>query len=361
MTLKERMLATYRRQKTDKPPIATYSKYILRGETERMLRNYGFGIIDFLPVSTMMGPPWHMASGFMSQIKNVDVNCKYYYVNGQLRERRTYTTPVGEVYCDIGADVGIMSEHLYSTYIKDRDDYAVMKYLVENSVLSPNFGGLNARISDIGDDGVVLGRMDRTPYQKLLIEWADMENFLIDMYTDPDPALDLMDAMGRKFKEMADMAGECPAEVIWMPENVTSDMTPPSAFENYLMPYHKYLLDIARQTGKEVAFHFDGKVTALKDVITADGVKILDSFSEPCMGGDTTLEQAAEYFPDTTFCPNFPSNMAYESREKIAEYLERVLGLATKNSIMLQVSEDLPWEDWKQLMTVMAEEYNKLF
>lgn len=57
------------------------------------------------------------------------------------------------------------------------------------------------------------------------------------------------------------------AEILWMPENVTVDMTPPSQFEKYhLGAYQKYT-NWAHQSGKTVIAHFDGKVKPLLGTI----------------------------------------------------------------------------------------------
>ena len=56
-----------------------------------------------------------------------------------------------------------------------------MKYIVENIELSSNEEIFRKRMEDLGEDGVVLGRLARTPYQKLMLELAGGETYLMDL------------------------------------------------------------------------------------------------------------------------------------------------------------------------------------
>jgi hypothetical protein len=84
------------------------------------------------------------------------------------------------------------------------------------------------KAADLGDDGVVLGRVDRA-----LPEAADRAGragaFPDGSHTEPDPAVSLLEAMERRMDEAFEMIMDSPAEVIWQPDNITADMTPPKA------------------------------------------------------------------------------------------------------------------------------------
>ena len=59
---------------------------------------------------------------------------------------------------------------------------------------------------DLGEDGVVLGRMDRAPYQKLLVELANPTKFLMDLYDNPGPVQELIETMDARLDEQFNMA-----------------------------------------------------------------------------------------------------------------------------------------------------------
>ena len=346
MTMRERMLACYRNEPADKPALGIYTRYLKRGDMERLARNNGMGIIDYVALTTQIGPPWHLIPEFISQVKNTDISIEYIWEGSRRIQRRKYVTPVGTVYADVGASLGDGSEHISHYYLQSPEDYHTMKYIVENTVIASNEAVWASRQKNLGEDGVVMGRVDRTPYQKLLLELAGGENFLMDIMEDPEPVEELMEAMYKRMDEEMEMAFSSKAEIIWMPENVTSDMTPPRFFEKYhLGAYQKYT-KWAHEAGKTVVMHIDGKCKPLKDQLLQSGLDGLESVSNETIGGDSTFEELCRMFPNMALLPNFPANIAKKEYDVIRDYIGYLKATAEKYNrpLMLQVSEDLPPE-----------------
>jgi uroporphyrinogen-III decarboxylase len=356
MTIRERMLAVYNNKKPDCIPVSIYSRYLPRGHIERSIREMGMGIIEYYPVISMMAPPWYMGHGFISEVRNTEVEVKYFWDNEEMVERRCYRTPVGELYQDVCRDpAGIGSEHIKKYYITTSEDYKVMQYIVENTVFRSNNKRICEIKQDLGEDGVVLGRIDRCPYQKLLIELAGAQRFLTDLYTESEPVLELMDAMDRKMDEAFEIIVQSEVEVFWQPDNITSDMTPPDCFRKYCMPFYRRCVGKIRQTGKPYYIHMDGRIRALKDLINQTDFDGIESLSFPCIGGDLTLKEAREAFPGKVILPNFPSNLCLNTKEEIEEFIVELLKEAGKEkAFMLQISEDIPAEQWKKVLPVIT-------
>ncbi len=356
MTQRERMLSVYANKMPDEPVLGIYSRYLPRGKVERLVRESGMGIIDYVPVTTQLAAPWHMYPGYLSEVKGAQLKVEYYWSNGMYRERRTYDTPVGSVYADIGQSVGAGSEHISHHYISSEEDYRVVQYLVENTVFGNNSPMLEQRKKALGEDGVVFGRLDRSPFQKLLIELASSEQFLVDMYTDSEAPVALMEAMRRRMLEQAAIAVASPAEVIWLPENVTSDMTPPDCYSEYSLEYYKTVTAWAKQADKPVAAHMDGRLKALAWQISESGFTAIESFTLPVMNGDMTLDMARTAFRDMAVVPNFPSILSNAPEEDIREWISWLLAESKGIPLMLEVSEDLAEGTWDRVLPIIADE-----
>ena len=82
------------------------------------------------------------------------------------------------------------------------------------------------KMEDLDGDGIVLGRVDRSPYQKCLIELVGPEKFLVDLHTEPGPALELKDAIDSQLDRSFELIVRSDVEIIGQPDNVTADMTP---------------------------------------------------------------------------------------------------------------------------------------
>ena len=355
MTIREAMMSVYRNEMPDKPVVGIYKNYLSRGEMERMARNNGLGIIAYVSLTSQIGPPWHMYDGFLSQVRDVDLSSRYFYRNGSLYEQRTYHTIAGEISAEIGKSVGKGSEHIASYYIQQPEDYRIMECIVRNTVLLPNFDLFRRSAHELGGDGVVLGRIDRTPYQKLLIELAGAERFLTDLFIENETVEELLETMGRRYREQIDMAMDSDAEIIWIPDNVTADMTPPENYEKYLVPYYRYCVKCASETGKLVVVHCDGKIRPLIQYINEIGFNAIESVSDPIISGDMTFTDAVRAFPGKVILPNFPSNLSMAPEETIRDYVENLKEQAKDIPLMLQISEDLEDNSYERVIPIILE------
>ena len=355
MTLHDRMLAVYRGQVPDATPIGIYTRYLPRGTTERAVRNTGMGLIEYHPVISMLAPPWHMYSGYLSEVHGAELEVRYTWDHGVAVETRSYHTPVGTVSECIRKDPAYGSDWVSKFYIESPSDYTVMLYLVENTIFRRNESGIRVHMADLGGDGVVIGRMDRCPYQKLLIELAGPERFLIDLYTDPEPVLDLLEAMDRRMDEAFVMALESEVEVIWQPDNITSDLTPPDMFRKHCLPFYEKHGRECRQAGKPYHVHIDGRTRALKDLIASATFDGIESFSLPIIGGDLPLHEARAAWPGKTILPNFPSSLCLQEEAGIVAFLDTLFADTPSGApFMLQVSEDIPPAEWQRVLPILT-------
>lgn len=355
MTMHDRMMAVYRKELPDRIPVVIYSPYLPRGSHERTLRGTGLGIIDWLPMVSFLAPPWHTDVGYIPEVKGVDLQVSFSWEDGQQVETRTYKTPVGTISRRSEKDPSYGSNWVTKFYITCPEDYKVVQYIVERTVFRKNDKAFSAKMRDLGDDGVVLARLDRSPYQKLLIELAGPEQFLIDLYTEPELVVELMETMGRRLDEAFEMVCESEAEVIWQPDNITSDMTPPDCFKKYCAPFYEKYARQSKEANKPFIIHMDGKLKALKNVIADCPFDAVESFSFSDIGGDISLSEARAAWKDKVILPNFPSTLCYKTEEEIELFLDRMLTEAgTKIPFMLQVSEDIPASEWPKTLSALC-------
>lgn len=345
----------YRGNWTGRIPFGIYSRYLKRGARERGWRASGLGIIDYAPVASFASPPWHQYDEFLSPVEGADLSIRKYWENGILIERRIFDTPRGSVYQETAKDGGgTGSEHIRRHFVRTKEDYGILRYLAEKSVILDRSASVVERQDELGEDGVVLARLDRTPYQKCLIELAGPERFLMDFHDDPEPILELMRALERKSDDAFFRTLDSAVEFIWQPDNVTVDMTPPSAFGSYLCPLYARRASLAEQAGKRYLVHMDGRLKALAGLIAASGIHAVESFTLPAMGGDLTLREARALFPVAIPHPNVPSNWALLGQGELEAALEGLVDELKGTPSILQVSEDIPPEGLPRVLDTMA-------
>lgn len=359
MSPHERMMAAYRGQASDMPPLSIYKRYLPTAEAERLSRNLGLGISDYLPPVTLLAPPWHIKPGYVSPVRGVDLHVRYGEEDGQPVETRRYETPVGAVWQESIKDPHYGSDWIRKHYIASPDDYRVMQYIVEHTRFQRNEAALRRRVDELGGDGVVLGRLDRSPFQKLLMELAGPERFLEDYCTQRELVTPLLEAMAQRMDEAFEMVLESSAEVIWQPDNISGDMTPPDAFAAWCVPFYQSRGRRLRDAGKPYVIHMDGRLGALRDLIAACEFDVVESFSLPMLGNDMTLGDAWAAWPDKGVFPNFPSPLCLEDEASIRAFVDRLLEeVGGGRPFMLQVSEDIPADQWQRVLPILCRAMN---
>lgn len=344
----------YWNQKPDKIPIGIYNRYHRYGEVERVARNNGMGILEFYPVVSLIAPPWHVKPGYVSQVKNSSFHTKLVWENGKPIEIREFETPVGKISQHIVKDAAYGSDWVQKHYLENPEDYKILQYIVENTLLISQEKRIKQRITDMGNDGVVLGRVDRSPYQKLLIELANPEKFLMSIYTDSAPIDELIETMNNKCDEQFAMVMESEVEVIWQPDNVTADMTPPEMYEKYLLPFYEKHGKQCRDAGKPYLVHIDGRTNGIKEQIARSPFDVVESFSFSEMGGDIPVKEAVAIWKDKVLCPNFPASLYNENEKFITDYLNLKKIEFGEKPFMIQISEDIPVESYNYILHVLS-------
>ena len=355
MTPRERILSLYRHEIPDRVPVSIYASYLRNGRVEREARNRGLGILSIYPAVSFLAPPWHTHPGYISEVRDAELQIRYSWEAGRRVEQRTYETPVGTISQRIVQEPSYGSDWILEHYIKDRDDYRIVQYIVEHTVFRSHEKAVRRIIDDLGEDGVLLGRIDRSPYQKLLIELAGPERFLLDLHADPDPALELMQSMDKRLEEQFALALESPAEIVFQPENLTSDLTPPDRYQQFLLPlFHEKGAQCSR-AGKVFSVHMDGKLRALRRLVAESPFDVMDSFSLPEMSGDVRVQEALAAWPGKLLCPNFPTVLCNAAQGEIHRFFEALWRDFGKSSpFMLQLSEDFPLESFDRILPLLC-------
>lgn len=342
MTPRERMLAVFNRTNPDRVPLAAYSFLLPRGTIERKLRKKGCGIVHFERV-------------YVTEMQNVEISTKEKWENNEKTITRIYRTPLGELYEKIKLDPGYHSEWIKEFMIKEPSDYQIAKYIVDHSVYHENYDCFGEAEKNIGEDGILIANMDRTPLQRTLIELTGTERLSIDLFERLEVVEEFFDALQKKQDEIYQIAADSPAQVIHNWDNVTEDITEPRLFQKYCIPLYNKYGHLLHEKGKIYVVHMDGKLYHLKDLIKKAEIDVIESFTLPGAGGNLSLPEAKDVWKNKTIVANLPAFLCYKDEAFIKRFIRDLLIQAPKERFMLDVSEDLPQKFWRQTLPIVAD------
>lgn len=268
---------------------------------------------------------------------------------GQPGRRVTLRTSQGEI-SQIEVN-GWVQEY----YLKTPADYRVMAHIVRNTRLSLDPAGFESSEREVGDRGLTLVGVGRSPMQTILVDYAGLEQFSYHL-ADVFPELfDLAEALEEQLLERCRLTAAGPGRFVSLLENFTAESWGAARFRKYHLPVYAKLLPIFAAAGKCVFPHCDGQLACVASLLAETGFDGLESLTEP-PEGDLTLAQARAAFPGKVFWANINVGLYAVPPDDLRRWVrERVQAAAPDGrGLAFEISEDLP-ANWREAIPVVLE------
>jgi len=312
---------------------------------------------------------WHkdLGVGFYLQgyfpYKQITENCEIREWEEGHRKYKEIITPIGSVrecweYIPISFSDGPI-EHL----LKTQEDIPVMKFIYENTRFEPDYDYAEQRLHQVGDQGVVLCYTPKSPFMHLLALEAGIMSLTMCAMMVPDEFQELLDVMKVVFDQAAQIAVDSPAEVLMIPENLSSEMVGPDFFERYMRRYQEEWTKKIREAGKYSYIHIDGTLRGLLKEEASVGFSVMEALT-PDPVGDLKIEDFADYCGETNsiFWGGIPGVYftANVSEEEFERHVKHVLSIMTKEPrYVLGVADQVPPDGLEQRVKRVAELVNQ--
>jgi len=346
LTAKERILASIAGEKPDRVPVTAYTSLVPRGWHERALRNAGLALVN-------------LCTAYQATLEGVRQEHRQFERDGEVYHRHSYITPVGEIASLGRTEPACGSLYKVEHYIKDPRDYQTLAYIWEHTSFRPDYERLERAMLEMGQDGIVGTSIDRTPFQKLLVEFAGVERMSIDLHERPQEIEQLLDIWAQRQTELCHIAAGSPAELVWVPDNITGEVIGADRFARHCLPIYRKLNEILSAAGKHMFVHMDGKLNSLKHVVAESEVPIVEAFTPP-PDGDLSVAEARRLWPDKVLWLNFPSSVHLAPPDKIAAATRALLEEAGDcKGFLIGVTENIPPDAWAVSLRTILDEVNR--
>lgn len=348
MTPKERVLSVFYKKKPGRLPWTAYGLLLPRGQKERKVRNVGCGLV--------MWAPTYQRDRRKVKIEQGDMWDK------DKRSRiiqRTYNTPLGSVSEKAELRLGLspnQTEWKREYMLKSASDYPIVRFIIENTSYYEDYDSFLEIQNDLGEDGVAITLIERSPIAVMVVDLMGIERFSIDLYENSHQVIELAELIRQKHSQVWQIVANSPAQFVTVGDNVTGDVVAPRLFEQYNMPFYNKLAELLHEKGKFLGVHMDGRLDSLKHLIARTEIDYIDSFTLPEGGGTLSLEEAKNLWHDKVIWANFPVSLSCESEQVIKEFMISLLKKVTaEDRFILEISEDLSPNLWQKSATIIAE------
>ncbi len=171
--------------------------------------------------------------------------------------------------------------------IKEPEDFRTVRWILDHAELVPRFGAFREEAEAIGDVGFVVPRLERIPFQEVLIDYLGEIPTFFALADDRALVLGLIDAIDELRRETARLLAGLDHPYVEFVDNLSGSMTNPTLFAEYALPSYQAYADLYHAQGKTLGSHADGDLKPLLQLLAESGLDVCESFSPAPLSGCT--------------------------------------------------------------------------
>jgi hypothetical protein len=191
-------------------------------------------------------------------------------------------------------------------FVKTWRDLRPLRYLFQHTYYEPDYQLAADRYDLIGDNGIVLCYLPRSAFMVMVVLLAGIEAVTYSIADEPDEFEETYTALRQNLETASEIALNSPAEVLMIPENLSSEVVGKAMYHRYVELHHRRWVKRIRDAGKFSCVHVDGTLKGLIREVSLAGFTFLEALT-PHPVGDLAIEEWHNWVaPDTVMWGGIP-------------------------------------------------------
>lgn len=247
-----------------------------------------------------------------------------------------YVTPRGTVRTVLSrsayeASEGIIGQLPTEYPLKSEEDYEIWMYVVRNTVYIPTYDEYEAYDREIGDDGLPMVSVGDCPFHHWLQSLAGYQQGYLHLADFRPRVEELLQVLTENDREMWKVVAQSPAKLFLHGQHLSSQMTPPRYFDQYITPYYQDFTKLLHANGKFVAMHADNDTSAILGNIQQAGFDMVECFITKPMAKITLKDAQDAWGTSVIIWGGIPAIILEESypEEEFEAFMEDVFRTIT--------------------------------
>jgi hypothetical protein len=178
--------------------------------------------------------------------------------------------------------------------VKSAADLPAYRSLFEHTRYEPDYAFAVRRIRQVGDQGVVLCYLPKSPFMQMVALDAGIGAVAEIAADAPGELAETLAAVRAAHDRAARIAVASPAEVLMIPENLSSEVVGSRFYELYMRDYHESWCRAIAAAAKLSCVHLDGTLKGLLRQVASAGFTFVEAMT-PAPVGDLAVERWAEW------------------------------------------------------------------
>lgn len=293
MTKKERLLGAIRGKEIDRVPWSPFLAYYWeklpveiqsRGQYEYLLE--------------MGADP--LLRGFMQLNKSKRNNCRFYQKIQGNKRYDFYETKVGTLKEEYTFSPEANSWFLTDHPVKIEEDFKVLQYMAENTVITENLKEFEEDNKYVGENGLhlpLLGLYGKTAFQSMVEHWCGTVDLVYALYDFPEVVEECLAVIQAKDMETVQIALQSSAEGFIFWEDSSTTNISPDMFAKYTSPEINQWGKMIHKNDKLLIHHACGLLKNLLPLMTETEIDMIESISPPPTG-NIEIRDAVKLLPE---------------------------------------------------------------
>jgi len=286
MTNRERILAILDGQTPDRIPWIPRLKiwYEANRRTGTLPERYRNSSLREVERDVFGGTAARDAVIYRSEIRGVEIRT---HRVGEMETLTEYVTPVGTVTTRLRTTERLCKQGIQDAEVefmlKGRQDYPVVQYIIEHTRYRPAFEEYEQYERETGEEGYPMVNCGDCPFHHWLRALVGYDRGYYHLSDYPNQVERLLGVLTDHLKQNVwKHMLDSPARLLMHGHHLSSQMTPPPLFEQYILPYYEELSPLLRSRGKVLALHGDNDTRAILSHIERAGFGMVECFvTEP--------------------------------------------------------------------------------
>jgi len=314
MTIRERILAVYRRETPDAVPCMLDLSHWFYHRHRRpwdLSQTYETPEQELIDYHKTMGVGFYLPN--LASIYSVsyppDVRAAVVKTSDGSAITWTLETPLGTIARTRRWEPGNYAWGVAEWGVKTEHDLRILSYALGDRTYTPLWDRYQAWVDAVGETGVVYVPFGYSAMGSLLNLWMGVERTLYAVWDWPETLHEVVDRINRNNLACVDLLTDGPASIIIMGDNFSSDVQPPHFFAEWSRPFYLEAVRRLHGAGKYVAVHIDGRLRGALGMIRDTGADCGDAITPAPMGDLTPLQCRDEAGPDFILSGGVPPNL----------------------------------------------------
>ena len=292
-------------------------------------------------------------TGTVTRTVDGDITITKMEIGGEVLTQKVRSLVVG------GMNTSAITEY----FIKDAEDLLIYEKLLDDTYLEYDMDTYVTYEKKLGDRGLIIPTVPRTPVMQLIIELMGIQNFTYAFMDEPEIVERVIQKMHQLNLKIIKMTLDSDLEFDYVINHEDQDilLTSPETYGEYIMPLMKDYCDLCHEHGVKFMMHACGHVRAFLQMIMDADIDAHHYLSEAPVG-DTQFSEARVLWGDRIhiMAALDPLLQAEGTAEDVEQNLRSVLKQLDGGNYMIMsaLKPDIPEANIRIIGKVMKE-WNK--